>query len=58
MEDLPVPTSGLQAEIAFRRQLRACESIIGGDSVSRPDMTQWQSSPVFHKVSKGYHQPP
>lgn len=50
MEELPEPASGQFLEISFRRLLKSCEEIIKGDNKMRPDLDDWQTSPVFHHV--------
>lgn len=45
---LPPPTSGI-TEVNFRRLLKSCEQVAAGDTLGREDLSNWQSSPVFHQ---------
>ncbi|KAK9865708.1 hypothetical protein WJX84_003021 [Apatococcus fuscideae] len=36
------------SELIFRRLLKCCEDIVGGDNKGRADLKTWSTSPVFH----------
>lgn len=48
---LPPPASGQFLEISFRRLLKTCWEIVGGDNKGKKELTAWRGSPLFHHVS-------
>ncbi|KAK9868706.1 hypothetical protein WJX84_005616 [Apatococcus fuscideae] len=40
--------SGQASEVMFRRLLKSCHDIVGGDNKGRADLNNWSVSPVFH----------
>jgi len=48
---LPPPASGQFLEISFRRLLKTCWEIVGGDNKGKRELTAWRGSPLFHHVS-------
>lgn len=48
---LPLPASGQFLEISFRRLLKTCWEIVGGDNKGKRELTTWRGSPLFHHVS-------
>jgi hypothetical protein len=52
--DLPTPKSGQFLEVSFRKLLKSCYDIAGGQApVRKKELVAWRTSPLFRHVRLG-----